>query len=165
MNTIEKITANNLDCLLPLLQWRLEGEKPSNFSFDGFLQKVNDHYQVHENHYSLLKSFLDSGFLLIFAARLEGELVGYTSCFIQPKPNFLLCYSVDEIWVAEEHRNQGVGSLLLQEVEKAARASGAWQIRLYVGNDNDNARAFYKRNGFAETADAVFCTKSIANAK
>ncbi len=163
MTTIEKITTNNLNGLLPVLQWRLEGKKPSSFSLDGFLQKVNSHYQVHENHYALLKSFLDSGFLLIFAAGLEGGLVGYTSCFIQPKPNFLLCYYVDEIWVAEEHRNQGVGSLLLQEVEKAARAKGAWQIRLYVGKDNENALACYKRNGYAETGDALFCTKDIGN--
>lgn len=165
MIRIEKITSENLDSLLPLLQWRLEGEKPTSFFFDDFLKKVNKHYQVHENHYALLKSFLDSGFLLIFNARLEGELVGYISCFIQPKPNFLLCYYIDEIWVAEEHRNQGVGSLLLQEVEKAARARGAWQIRLYVGKDNEDARACYKRNGYEETGDAIFCTKNIANGR
>jgi ribosomal protein S18 acetylase RimI-like enzyme len=72
-----------------------------------------------------------------------------------------LCYYIDEIWVAEEYRNQGVASALLNAVEKEARNAGVWQVRLYVSEDNPSARRCYAKNGYQEDGGAIFCTKKV----
>ena len=52
------------------------------------------------------------------------------------------------------HRNQqrqGVGTALLQWLEKAAKAAGATRIRVEARMDNDAARSFYNEHGYHET--------------
>ena len=47
-------------------------------------------------------------------------------------------------------RRQGsVGTALMQAIERAAEASGARMIVLETQTCNENAIAFYRRNGFA----------------
>ena len=158
---VERIDDEGLQTFLPLLERRLTGVESDTFSLASFLSKVKQHFDVHSDHMQMLRDFLKSGYLLLFAVRIDGKYVGYTSCLVQPKPNFLLCYYVDEIWVADEYRKQGAASALLHAVEQEARNAGAWQIRLYVGEDNPAARRCYAKNGFQEGGDAIFCTKEL----
>jgi ribosomal-protein-alanine N-acetyltransferase len=48
-------------------------------------------------------------------------------------------------------RKQGLGRLLLQELEQAAADRGAARLFLEVAEDNSPARALYESAGFAET--------------
>lgn len=54
------------------------------------------------------------------------------------------------MWVAPEGRGQGVGDTLVAEVERWARSVGADRFVLAVVADNDRARSFYRRLGFAD---------------
>lgn len=58
------------------------------------------------------------------------------------------CVYVDILWVDREHRREGLGSLLLEEVERTARANGGKLIHL--DTFDFQARDFYIRHGFEE---------------
>jgi len=53
---------------------------------------------------------------------------------------------VSELWVAESHRGQGVGSALLAAAEQLARDEGCHRIHLETRNEG--ARRLYERTGY-----------------
>ena len=55
-----------------------------------------------------------------------------------------------DICIFEENaRGKGLGTLLMQAIQRAAEAAGARMIVLETQTCNENAIAFYKRNGFS----------------
>ncbi|MFG3252195.1 GNAT family N-acetyltransferase [Streptomyces sp. NPDC048172] len=56
------------------------------------------------------------------------------------------------VWVAPHARRQGLGSLLVEAAEDAARALGATAIRLDTRHDLVEARTLYAARGYAEIA-------------
>lgn len=59
--------------------------------------------------------------------------------------------------VGRDLRGQGVGAMLLEEVEKRLRARGCLKCLLHVFADNTEAVQFYKSRGWREqTEDIVF---------
>jgi len=96
----------------------------------------------------------------------------------QGLPGFLVAQRVDREWelqnlvVAEEARRRGVGTLLISELIKRARAQQGSGIFLEVRESNQSARAFYKNQAFEEigvrkgyysnpTEDAILCRLSL----
>lgn len=65
-----------------------------------------------------------------------------------------LTYKLFKVYVLPTFQKKRVGELLLKEVERLARESGVFYIKLNV-NRNNNARFFYERLGFSiiETVD------------
>ena len=57
---------------------------------------------------------------------------------------------LDILWVDELHRNQGVGSKLLLELEREAKKNGAWIVMLDARDWNVD---FFKKLGYT-----VYCT-------
>lgn len=55
------------------------------------------------------------------------------------------------MWVAPEHRGQGVGEALLAAVVAWAVAQASPSVALWVADGNDRARRLYERLGFRET--------------
>lgn len=55
---------------------------------------------------------------------------------------------VDELYVADPARGQGIGSLLLDAAEMACRARGIKALHLESGHGNPRATALYERRGF-----------------
>ena len=74
----------------------------------------------------------------------DGELIaglnGYMTAF--------KIFYIDTVFVEEEYRRQGVGTELLKEAEKRAKALGANMIRL--DTFNWQGREFYKKLGYEE---------------
>lgn len=59
--------------------------------------------------------------------------------------------------VRKDYRGQGVGSLLLSEVEKRLQSKGCLKCILHVLEDNQEAMDFYKNKGWRHaTEDMVF---------
>ena len=59
-------------------------------------------------------------------------------------------YRISNICIFEENaRGKGLGTLLMQAIQRAAAAAGARMIVLEKQTCNENAIAFYKRNGFS----------------
>lgn len=60
---------------------------------------------------------------------------------------------VQDLYVDETFRGQGIGERLLQATAKRGKARGAGYLRLSVDVTNTKARAFYERVGIAHSRD------------
>ena len=59
--------------------------------------------------------------------------------------------NIHDIAVAPGHRGKGIGQALLKAVEKEARRRGCCKVTLEVREDNEIAKAAYRRAGFKPT--------------
>lgn len=55
---------------------------------------------------------------------------------------------VEEMAVATEHQNKGIGKQLMARIRGFCREKGARRLQLSVWLDNEIARGFYEREGF-----------------
>lgn len=62
-------------------------------------------------------------------------------------------FLMDGICVNRQYRGQGVGTLLLDEINKEAKRRGYSQVRLDVIDTNHRAKRLYERCGFYTVAD------------
>ncbi|MEC9488290.1 MAG: GNAT family N-acetyltransferase [Halanaerobium sp.] len=154
MSSTEKIEVIRIDevnylLLSALLEWRRTGKKSSDPSFYDDKKMIEFFREF---------NILNSDMFYIFAAKQGNSLAGYINAVLIPKPDprrGLLF--VDELWVPEIYRNRGIASKLMDEVFRVARELDLWRVRLYVGSDNHAAREFYKKAGFVEKGDSIFC--------
>jgi len=144
--SLVQISAGNYERFQRLVHWRVTGERnPLKLP-----APTSDEL-----------AFADRDGFWVFAAEIEGELVGWISLVLMPKPDKRvgLIY-VDELWTAPELRRQGVAESLLEVAIAKARELRLWKVRLYVGKHNPAARALYRKMGFLEDAEeAVFCQR------
>lgn len=56
---------------------------------------------------------------------------------------------VENLYVAPGHRDEGIGSELLAEAERRLRRRGVDVVALEAMADNEAARRFYRRHGYA----------------
>jgi len=61
-------------------------------------------------------------------------------------------FYVQGIAIEPELRGAGIGSLLMNDIEKRAKASGSSRLSLDVSAKNDGARRLYKRLGMVESS-------------
>lgn len=57
-------------------------------------------------------------------------------------------FFIEDIEIAESHRNKGIGGMLINEVEEVAKKNGIRVISLEVQSTNVPAIDFYRKNGF-----------------
>ncbi len=99
---------------------------------------------------------------LVWLIEHEAEAVGYLVLTL----GYSLEYHgrdafVDEIFIREDYRGQGIGKAALQFAEEACRARGVQALHLEVERSNLSARAFYRNAGF-EDHDRYLLTRRIA---
>ncbi|CAN5423505.1 GNAT family N-acetyltransferase [soil metagenome] len=56
---------------------------------------------------------------------------------------------LDELYVAPEHRNGGIGEAILHELEAVVRQRGVELVEINVDEGDVDARRFYERHGFS----------------
>jgi ribosomal protein S18 acetylase RimI-like enzyme len=82
----------------------------------------------------------------------NGAVVGAASFWIKPDlAHGDTVIEVPMLVVAEDHRREGVGKLLMEEIRSLAAGHGAGVIELVATGDNRPAREFYRSLGFVET--------------
>jgi ribosomal protein S18 acetylase RimI-like enzyme len=82
----------------------------------------------------------------------NGAVVGAASFWIKPDlAHGDTVIEVPMLVVAEDHRREGVGKLLMEEIRSLAARHGAGVIELVATGDNRPAREFYRSLGFVET--------------
>ncbi|MFP7255069.1 GNAT family N-acetyltransferase [Terribacillus goriensis] len=85
----------------------------------------------------------------IFLAKDGDEYVGFTQLY----PTFSSigmkrAWILNDLYVAENARKQGVGEKLLDVAEAFARETGAGSIALSTAPDNEKAQRLYERKGY-----------------
>lgn len=95
---------------------------------------------------------LSNGSGILLVAEADGMVIGYVAA--RKESYFTRTYEwlyVDDLCVASAYRRQGIGSMLLAEVERYAREVFHVQhVRIGVLAGNDNAHRLYKSLGFVE---------------
>jgi ribosomal protein S18 acetylase RimI-like enzyme len=103
---------------------------------------------------------LENDKALIFAAKLDGKIVGYAYARLEPKDwNALLDQhgALHDILVAESARGQGIGRKLLERVQQELRQRGAPRIVLHTAVKNRVAQKLFASCGFRQTMLEMTC--------
>ncbi|MGI5879900.1 MAG: ribosomal protein S18-alanine N-acetyltransferase [Syntrophomonadaceae bacterium] len=75
-----------------------------------------------------------------------GDIVGYAGAWIVFEDAH-----ITNIAIAKSFRNKGLGTVLMQEIEKIARSKKALRIILEVRPSNTSALAMYEKLGYVQT--------------
>jgi len=59
---------------------------------------------------------------------------------------------IDELYIRESYRHEGIGKRALQFVEDVCRSLGVQSLHLEVEQANVNAQEFYRKSGFVDHA-------------
>lgn len=107
--------------------------------------------------------FLDDQFRLQhlhftgFFARADFLTITRSSLFTGPRDIGRLyldrsapCWRIIDIGLVPELRGEGIGTVLIEEIQASATAAGAEGVALQVARDNPRARVLYLRLGFVD---------------
>ena len=137
--------------LLRAVRLEMLADSPS-----AYLETVTDaHQRTEEQWRARARRGSSGGTDLALAAEPAGTTarwVAYLACFVDGPGRAHLV----SVYVAPEHRGTGLAGAMVDEVRRWARDEARVQsLHLYVHEDNVRARAFYRRNGFAETGRSL----------
>jgi GNAT superfamily N-acetyltransferase len=136
---IRPVTSLDIDDLLPLVEaYRAFYKQPAN--------PATRQYVVDR---------IESGEAIAFMAKLEKRAIGFTLCYptfstVAVAPIWLL----NDLYVDDTYRKQGIASALVAAAEQAARDAGAARIWLRTAQDNTKAQRLYEKRGWKH--DEVF---------
>jgi GNAT superfamily N-acetyltransferase len=134
---VRQATAQDAAALAGLVEkyWRFE-------CIDGFDPTV-----VHRNLVALLDDRrAGTGWVAWDADSPVGYLL---AVFVFSLENGGLTAEIDEFFVLESHRGRGIGAHLLATCERYLNEAGCTNVALQLARNNDAAREFYRRNGYA----------------
>ena len=121
------------------------------------VEKYREFYKQPENPKTVqfLTDRLENDEAVVFIARVDGNPIGFTMIYptfstVSLSPVWLL----NDLYVTETSRGQGVANLLMDAAEAAAREAGATRIFLRTAHDNTPAQALYESRGWKQ--DEVF---------
>lgn len=94
---------------------------------------------------------------VVFLAVLQNEPVGFVQLYpvfssVQMKKSWIL----NDLYVAESARNQGIGEALLQQAKQFGRETAAAYLLLQTGYDNYSAQSVYEKNGWIKAQDFFY---------
>jgi GNAT superfamily N-acetyltransferase len=97
-----------------------------------------------------------------WVAESEGRLQGYLlASFMFSLEHGGLMAEIDEVFVTQDMRSTGLGSLLVAQAERELARRGLVRLQLQLGVGNDRARAFYERRGFRRRAGYELLDKPL----
>ena len=107
--------------------------------------------------FNFLEQRIDKNESTIFMAVLQGEAVGFVQLYpifssVSIKPAWLL----NDLYVAENARRQGVAEALLQQAKQFALENNAAYVMLQTNEDNYKAQSVYEKNGWIKLNDFFY---------
>lgn len=80
-----------------------------------------------------------------FGAHVDGQLVGISHCLFHAHVwDKDVCY-LQDLFVDDQHRGQGIGRALIEHIARAAADRGAFRVYWTTKADNDRARGLYDK--------------------
>lgn len=111
---------------------------------------------------SQILSMLESGTTPIFVAVEEGKVLGYGFCMfkkyeLDPVINDHTSLYIDDLCVDENHRGQGIGKAIYQEILRYAKMRRCYNVTLNVWSCNPGAMKFYESLGLKPQKVGMEC--------
>ncbi|MGO4889485.1 GNAT family N-acetyltransferase [Anaerobacillus sp. MEB173] len=109
-----------------------------------------------------IKERLERKDSVIFVVKDKQKYVGFTQLYptfssISMKRAWIL----NDLYVDEEARKQGIGEMLLHKAEEHAIKTGAKSISLSTAPDNDSAQKLYEKNGYKQDTEFLHYELSL----
>lgn len=107
--------------------------------------------------FNFLEQRIENKESTVFMASKMGEAVGFVQLYpifssVNIKPAWLL----NDLYVAEHARRQGVAEALLQQAKQFALETKAGFILLQTAEDNYKAQSVYEKNGWIKVKDFFY---------
>jgi GNAT superfamily N-acetyltransferase len=97
-----------------------------------------------------------------WVAEAGGRLRGYLlAVFVFSLEHGGVMAEIDEVFVSDEFRSAGLGSLLVTRAERDLAERGLVRLQLQLGVHNESARRFYQRHGFLRRAGYELYDKAL----
>ncbi len=148
---IIKANKANLDDIVELwLKLMAIHEKLDPF----FFSEINK-----EEYCDDLEGHIDNPEQIIFIAILNDVLIGYITADIISRVSFFNKHTycvIGDIMISENHRNTGLGKLLIDEVKNWSKNNNVLRMELNVFAKNILAVNFFKNIGFQNNFHTLF---------
>lgn len=139
---IKKVTIEDIAMVAILFDaYRVFYKKPSNLqaTFDFLEQRISKQESV------------------IFLATIKGEAVGFTQLYpIFSSLSLKDAWLLNDLYVAESHRKQGIAEALLQQAKQQGVETNAGFMILQTAADNYKAQSVYEKNGWVKSGDFFY---------
>jgi len=114
---------------------------------------VNPEFARTESGERYFKSSIQNEDRLVLIAEDNNRPIGYIAGGIEKVSEFRtisdMC-EIDNMWIDEEYRSQGIGKQLMNKFQNWTREKGIKRIRIIASYENRKGIEFYKREGFNE---------------
>lgn len=110
-------------------------------------------FAVFEKHPEMMTNSIEQmkrekDYITGFTAKNENnEIIGYVIYFFAYYTWSGKCLYMDDLYVRQEYRGQGIGTLLINEVISHAKEQNCYKLRWQVSKWNDPAIKFYESLG------------------
>ncbi len=142
------------DLLVELQEYVIEIDKYN-------LNIISPRYKEEYFNYMLDERSKNEG--KVFVAINDDKILGLTAGYVEEyNDKDSLCYScpkkgiVAELIVSKNSRNDGVGTLLLEKIEKYFKSIGCEYVQLDVFAYNENAKKFYYNHKYEDRMITMF---------
>ncbi|SDF69548.1 GNAT family N-acetyltransferase [Sporolituus thermophilus] len=127
-----------------------EGDLPAIFALYGELAKAYD--QKDDSGEAWREAWQDKRQHILVAER-DGEIVGTLTCIVIPNLGHggQPWAALTNVVVAAAHRGQGIGTALMAEASRLAKAANCYKIVLSSNLVRTEAHEFYRRLGWRQT--------------
>jgi diamine N-acetyltransferase len=103
----------------------------------------------------------DHGLFNCLLAINDGKIIGVASYFLAYYSWTGKAIYLDDLFVIEEYRGEGVGTMLFDAIEQMAKKENCTRLRWQVSNWNQKAIAFYRKRGAVIDEVEINCDLAI----
>ncbi|MEN9571117.1 MAG: hypothetical protein RL172_2348 [Bacteroidota bacterium] len=107
--------------------------------------------------FEFLQQRIDNDESVIFLATLKGEAVGFVQLYpVFSSVSLKRAWLLNDLYVAENARNQGIAEALLQQAKQHGTDTNAKFIILETAADNYRAQSVYEKNGWIKQTNFFY---------
>ncbi len=136
--TVREATSTDAGSIAGVARVSWKHDYPNILSRDTVEQGVEEWYAP-----ETIATEIDSDDAVVPVAEREGEVVGFAHAVEDEFGGVIL-----RVYVVPEHRNEGIGSDLLDHAREVLADRGAERVRAMVLAENEPGNEFYRRFGF-----------------